>query len=119
MRGALCCALLVAAALAAARAAWALRESRLFGMIAIQSGTHVNLTFRFEHSTTHKPIMLPKFAFSIFDLDNNGQQPPEPPRTLSPTLASPLAVHAQTPSSPHLHPHPNPHPHTPIQARKR
>ena len=46
----------------------------LLGNIVIQSGTHVGLRFQFEDSVTGLPVTLPKFAFTIYDLDDDGEE---------------------------------------------
>ena len=63
----------------------------LFGVIAIQSGTHVNLTFSFEDSQTGEAVTLPRFEFSIFDLDNGGQEEVEVGGFTSYALRRPLS----------------------------
>jgi hypothetical protein len=40
-----------------------------FGMVAILAGTQVDLQFTFRDSATNAPVILPSFAFSLFDLD--------------------------------------------------
>ena len=44
------------------------------GMIALISGTYVNLKFKFVNSATQAPITLPSFDFVLLDLDDNSRE---------------------------------------------